>query len=83
MKTVSITNARQDLYNIVNQTIEYSEPIQITSKKGNAIILSEEDWRAIQETIYLTSIPGLVSSIKKADEAPEEEWTEDIGWDIH
>jgi antitoxin YefM len=59
MRTVPVTNARQDIFNIIEQTIINSEPIQITSKKGNVVMLSLEDWSAIQETLYLLSIPGM------------------------
>ena len=84
MKAIPVSNARQDIYNIIEQTIKNSEPIQITSKKGNAILISEDDWNAIQETLYLLSIPGMRESIKKADETPLDEWkdAEDLGWDI-
>jgi antitoxin YefM len=84
MRTVSVTNARQDIFNIIEQTIINSEPIQITSKKGNVVMLSLEDWSAIQETLYLLSIPGMRESILEADKTPVEEWKDanDIGWDI-
>ncbi len=53
MKTVPVTNARQDIFNIIEQTIINSEPVQITSKKGDVVMISLEDWSAIQETLYL------------------------------
>ena len=84
MKTVPVTNARQDIFNIIEQTIVNSEPIQITSKRGNVVMVSLEDWSAIQETLYLLSIPGMRESILEADRTPLEEWKDekDIGWDI-
>ena len=63
MKTINVTKARANLYNLLIETSESHEPIQITGKKTNAILLAEEDWRAIQETLYLTSIPGMRESI--------------------
>lgn len=82
MSAINITNARKELYNLVEDVNLYSEPTLIVSKKGNAVLISESDWNAIQETIYLNSIPGMVESIKEgmdtaiADCVPEEgvEW---------
>ena len=53
MKTISATKARSILYKLIDEVKESSEPIQITSKRSNAILISEDDWRAIQETLYL------------------------------
>ena len=58
MSAINITNARKELYNLVEDVNLYSEPTLIVSKKGNAVLISESDWNAIQETIYLNSIPG-------------------------
>jgi len=63
MKTISATAARSELYRVIDSTLEAHEPIQITGKRGNAILVSEADWRAIQETLYLVSIPGMRESI--------------------
>ena len=63
MKTISATLARSDLYKVIDSTLEAHEPIQITGKRGNAILISEADWRAIQETLHLVSIPGMRESI--------------------
>ena len=65
MKTISITEARNNIYKLIDMTNEDSEPIQITGKRGNAVLISEEDWRAINETLYLVSIPGMRESIIK------------------
>ncbi len=63
MKTISATSARSDLYRLIDGTLEDHEPVQITGKRGNAVLLAEEDWRAIQETLHLVSIPGMSQSI--------------------
>ena len=78
----SITNARKELYNLVEEVNLYSEPTLIVSKKGNAVLVSENDWNAIQETVYLNSIPGMVESIKKGMETPIEDCVseEDVEW---
>ncbi|HHY23973.1 MAG TPA: type II toxin-antitoxin system Phd/YefM family antitoxin [Clostridiaceae bacterium] len=84
MKTISVTNARKDIFNIIEQTIVNSEPIQITSKKGDVVMLSLEDWSAIQDTLYLLSIPGMRESILEGSKEPIENCKslENIGWDI-
>ena len=64
MKTISATLARSDLYRVIDSTVENHEPVQITGRRGNAILVSEPDWRAIQETLYLVSIPGMRESIR-------------------
>lgn len=63
MSTINITNARKDLYNLIENANQYNEPTLIVGKRGNAVLLSEEDWNAIQETLYLNSIPGMTESI--------------------
>ncbi|UZQ81776.1 type II toxin-antitoxin system Phd/YefM family antitoxin [Thermoanaerobacter sp. RKWS2] len=85
MKTMPVTKVRQNIYKIIEQVRKNSEPIQITSRKGNAVLISEEDWNAIQETLYLLSIPNLKESIMDADKTPLDEWKdeEDLGWNIN
>lgn len=84
VKTVNVTNARDNLYNLIDETIMSSEPIQIIGKRGNAILLSEDDWKAIQETLYLINIPGMKDSLIEGRNTPKEDLLdlEDIGWDI-
>lgn len=84
MKVVNVTNARNDLYNLIDETIMSSQPIQIKGKRGNAILLSEEDWRSIQETLYLVNIKGMKQALIEGKNTPKDELLdlEDIGWDI-
>lgn len=70
MKTISATSARSDLYRLIDTTLEDHEPVQITGKRGNAVLLAEEDWRAIQETLHLVSIPGMRESILEGMNEP-------------
>jgi len=63
MSTINITNARKDLYNLIESVSRYHEPTLIVGKKANAVLISEEDWSAIQETLYLDSIPLMSQSI--------------------
>lgn len=79
MKTINATQARQDIYNLIDETILNSIPIQITGKRGNAILISESDWNAIQETLYLTSIKGMEQSIIGGLNTPLEE-CEELDW---
>lgn len=64
MHSVNLSAAQKNLYRRIMDVNEYSSPIMITNSKGkNAVLLSEQDWNAIQETLYLNSIPGMVDSI--------------------
>lgn len=80
MTTMSASEARKRLYSLVDEVKESHEPVQIVGKRSSAILVSEEDWRAIQETLYLTSIPGMANSIRVGLETPIEECDEDPGW---
>ena len=80
MTTIKATEARSKLYRLLDQAAESHEPIQITGKRSNAVLISEEDWRAIQETIYLLSIPGMRVSIRKGLKTPVEKCSEKPGW---
>jgi antitoxin YefM len=65
MTTLNASEARARLYNLIDEAAETHQPIVITGKRHNAVLLSEEDWSAINETIYLLSVPGMRESIKK------------------
>jgi len=80
MPTISATEARKHLYSLVDEVNESHNPVQIVGKRNSAVLISEEDWRAIQETLYLTSIPGMTESVKKGLETPVEACAEEPGW---
>ncbi|MCF6359760.1 MAG: type II toxin-antitoxin system Phd/YefM family antitoxin [Cyclobacteriaceae bacterium] len=80
MKTLSITEARKQIYQLIDQASETHEPIQITGKRNNAVLVSEEDWRSIQETLYLTSIPNMKESIIKGLNTPLSDTTDTLEW---
>jgi antitoxin YefM len=80
MKTISITEARNNIYKLIDMTSDEGEPIQITGKRGNAVLISEEDWRAIKETLYLVSIPGMRESIIKGLKEPLSKTISKITW---
>jgi len=80
MVTITATQARQTLYNLVDEVSASHEPVQIAGKRNSAVLVSEEDWRAIQETLYLTSIPGVKDSILRGLKTPVEKCQKDPGW---
>ncbi|MBI2908119.1 MAG: type II toxin-antitoxin system Phd/YefM family antitoxin [Chloroflexi bacterium] len=80
MTTLSASEARRRLYNLVDEVKETHEPVQIVGKRSSAVLVSEEDWRAIQETLYLTSIPGMRESIREGLSTPIKECDEGPGW---
>jgi len=80
MKTVTATEARKTLYRLLDQVAVTSEPIQITGRRKSAVLLSEDDWRAIEETLHLLSIPGMRESIREGMETPLDECVEELDW---
>ena len=80
MPTITATEARSKLYRLIDQTTDANEPIVITGKRGNAVLISEEDWRSIQETLYLLNIPGMRESIREGLSTPIEACSEEISW---
>lgn len=80
MKTLSATQARKEIYRLLDEAAETHEPIQITGKRSNAILVSEDDWRSIQETIYLSSIPGMSESIKEGMDTPLDKTESELDW---
>ncbi len=75
MEHINATNARKNLYTLIGNTNRDSVPVHISSPRGNAVLVSEDDWNAMQETLYLHSVPGLAESILAAKNAPDEEFT--------
>jgi prevent-host-death family protein len=80
MPTLSATEARAKLYHLIDQTSATHEPVLITGKRGNAVLISEDDWRSIQETLYLLNIPGMRDSIREGLATPLEECGEELDW---
>ena len=84
MKIVNVTNARKNLYSLINEVSETYNPVTITSKNGkNVVVIPEEEWGSINETLYLYSVPGLVDKILESAKENEEEMVEytDGFWD--
>ena len=80
MTAITATTARANLYRLIDQVNEESEPLTITGQRGNAVLVGEDDWRAIQETLYLESVPGLAASIREAREQGVGAGTEELAW---
>ena len=80
MKTVTVTKASSNLYKLIEEASNNREPIQITGKRTNAILISEEDWRSVQETLFLLSIPGMQKSIREGIKTPLKEYSEKLEW---
>ena len=80
MQTLTASEARANLYRLMDQAAESHQPIVITGKRGNAVLISSEDWEAIQETLYLLSLPGMRESIKAGMEEPLESSSPDLDW---
>ncbi len=80
MSSINITNARKDLYKIVESVNESHEPIHITGKKSSAVLVGEDDWKSIEETIYLSSIPGMRESIIDGMKTPIDKLESDLDW---
>lgn len=80
MTTLSATEARKQLYKLIDEVADSHEPVQITGKRGNAVLVGEDDWRAVQETLYLVSIPGMRESILEGMATPVEDLEDQLDW---
>ena len=80
MSSINITNARKNLYKLVEKLSDTHEPVHITGKNNSAVLVAEEDWRSIEETLYLLSIPGMRDSIIKGMKEPIEKSATKLEW---
>lgn len=80
MKTLTATDARKQFFSLIDDVAESHEPIQIAGKRNSAVLVSEDDWRAIQETLYLESFPNMRESIIEGLTTPVKECSTEIGW---
>ena len=81
MRHITASTAQKDFDIILDKVIKHSESVSIATDSGAAILISQEEWNGLLETLYLQSIPGMSESIKEARDASER--LEDIGWDIN
>lgn len=77
MTNTNITNFRKNIYEMLETVIEYNEPINISTKKGNAVVLSEEDYNSLMENLYIESVPGLKDEILKRANDSEKEFVDE------
>ncbi|KFZ30404.1 antitoxin [Pseudidiomarina salinarum] len=80
MTGITVTEARSNLYRLIDETAESHQPITITGKRNKAVLISEEDWSAIQETLFLLSVPGMRESIREGMDAGVDECDEELDW---
>lgn len=80
MTTLTATQARGRLYRLMDLIAQSHEPVQITGKRHNAVLISDEDWRSIKETLYLLSIPGMRKSIQKGLKTPISQCGKALKW---
>jgi len=80
MTTLTATQARKNIYSLVDEVNESHEAIQIQGKRGSAILISEDDWRSLQETLYLSSLPGMKKSILKGMKTPVRKCSKKLVW---
>jgi antitoxin YefM len=80
MQTLTASEARANLYRLMDQAAESHEPIIISGKRNDAILLAAEDWQAIQETLYLLSVPGMRESIKEGMAEPVDTCAKELDW---
>ena len=80
MNILNATEARSKLYNLIDEAASSHQPIVITGKRSNAVLISEEDWNAIAETLFLVSIPGMHDSIKEGLALDLSECSKELDW---
>jgi prevent-host-death family protein len=80
MNALTASEARANLYRLIDQAATSHAPIHITGKRNGAVLVSEEDWSAIQETIYLLSVPGMRESIKEGMETDVDDCAQELAW---
>lgn len=82
MKSMNVTNFRKDIFKVLEDTVKYNSVVNVSTKDGNAVLLSEDDYEGIMETLYLSSIPGIKESIVEGLNASEDEYVseDDVDW---
>ncbi len=80
MTILTASKARTNLYRLLDQAAVSHEPIEITGKRNHAVLISKEDWNAIQETLYLMGVPGMRASIVKLMKTPSSKFYKKLSW---
>lgn len=80
MTSMTVTEARANLYRLIDDIAQSHEPVLITGKRGNAMLIAEDDWRSIEETLFLLNIPGMRESIIAGMETPLDDCDDEVAW---
>jgi antitoxin YefM len=80
MTAITASEARANLYRLIDEAASSHQPLRISGKRNNAVLVSEDDWEAIQETLFLLSVPGMRESIREGMETPVDECPEALDW---
>jgi prevent-host-death family protein len=80
MTTLTVTEARARLYQLLDEVTASHDPVLITGKRSNAILIAEDDWRAVQETLYLLNISGMRESIIEGLDTPIDDCSDEVAW---
>ncbi len=80
MPSITATEARKQLYKLLDEVAESHVPLQITGKRNSAVLISAEDWSAVQETLALYAVPGMKESIQEGLKTPVDECDTDLDW---
>ena len=80
MDTVKATEARANLYGLIDRVQENHEPVLITGKRSNAVLIAEDDWKSVQETLYLLSVPGMRESLLQGMSTPTSKLKKSLTW---
>jgi len=80
MTAITASEARANLYRLIDEAAASHQPLLITGKRNKAVLVSQEDWDAIQETLFLLSVPGMRESIREGMETPADGCSEDLDW---
>ncbi len=80
MTAITASEARANLYRLIDEAASSHQPLLISGKRNKAVLVSEEDWTAIQETLFLLSVPGMRESIREGMDTPVDECDEDLDW---
>jgi len=80
MPTLTASEARANLYRLIDEAAASHQPVLILGKRNKAVLIAEEDWQAVQETLFLLSVPGMRESVREGMAEPIEECSEEPGW---
>ena len=80
MSSINVTNARKNLYRLIEKINESHEPVHVIGKNGAVVMVAEDDWKAIEETLFLTSIPGMRESIIEGMQEPVDNCSDSLDW---